>query len=219
MSNERSSIEARGFGGAAPDRNGHRSGDLWQHVQRQVWPLDDPSQAPPTIRVLPGAQTVHVCAEDECWHSHRCHGRADELFERLEDALVSGSSRRADRLRARWLHQVHLDRIAWAKATATERGLQLDPIGRGPVIDRPTVHYRDRLPWYLTPVNRYLDRRLPDRASSVLDGWNGTGKVFDGLCIADEPVTSGHFPAHSLIGAISPDGRAGDWFILDRWAS
>ena len=95
----------------------------------------------------------------------------------------------------------------------------MDPIGRGPVIDRPTVHYRDRLPWSLTPVGRYLDRRLPDRATAVLETWNGTGKVFDGLCVADEPCSSGHFPAHSLIGAISPDGRSGDWFVLDRWAS
>lgn len=219
MSIERSSIEARGLGGAAADRKPRGSGDLWQHVQRQVWPPDDPSDALPTVRVLPGAQTLHVCADDECWHTEGCHGRADELLEQLEHALAAGQSRRAGRLRTRWLHQVHLDRIAWAKATAAERGLRLDPIGRGPVIDRPTVHYRDRLPWYLTPVSRYLDRRLPDRATAVLDGWNGTGKVFDGLCVADEPVGSGHFPAHSLIGAISPDGRTGDWFVLDRWAS
>lgn len=189
-------------------------GDLWAHVQKQVW-----AGAEGNLRVLPSADTLHVCADDETWFSDRIRGRADELLASLEAAVTSGRLRRAERLRAAWIHQVHLDRIAWAKRTAAERGLRLDPIGRGPVIDRPTVHYRDRLPWYLTPVTRYLDRRLPDRASAVLDGWNGTGKVFDGLCVADEPVSSDHFPAHSLIGTISPDGRAGDWFVLDRWAS
>jgi hypothetical protein len=160
-----------------------------------------------------------VCADDEVWHLDLCHGRADALFTELEAAVAAGRDRRARRLRAAWIRQVHADRIAWARQTARDRGLRMDLIGRGPVIDRPTVHYRDRLPWYLTPVSRYLDRRLPDRASSVLDGWNGTGKVFDSLCVADEPVSSGHFPAHCLIGTISPDGRAGDWFVLDRWAS
>jgi hypothetical protein len=186
--------------------------DLWRHVQEQVWAGDN-------VRVLPLAETVHVCADDEVWHLDRFHGRADLLFAALERAIIDGKHRRARRLRTAWVHQVHLDRLAWARETAAERGLRLDPIGRGPVIDRPTVHYRDKLPWYLTPVGRYLDDRLPDRATSVLDGWNGTGKVFDSLCVADEPVGSGHFPAHSLIGTISPDGRSGDWFVLDRWAS
>jgi hypothetical protein len=167
--------------------------------------------------MLPVAPTVHVCADDEVWHNE--HQRADQLLEALEKALVTGKIRRAERIRAAWLNRVHADRLAWARATARERGLRLDPIGRGPVVDRPTVHYRDRLPWYLTPVNRYSDDRLPTRTTAVLDGWNGTGKVFDGLCIADEPISSGRFPVHSLVGAITPDGRAGDWFVLDRWTS
>jgi hypothetical protein len=32
-------------------------------------------------------------------------------------------------------------------------------------------------------------------------------------------VSSGHFPVHDLIGAVSSDGRSADWFVLDRWAS
>ena len=191
------------------------SGDLFAHVQRQVWPVE----AHANVRMLPLAPTVHVSADDEAWHGDLCHGRADAIFIDLEAAVAAGRDRRARRLRAAWVRQVHADRIAWARQTARDRGLRMDAIGRGPVIDRPTVHYRDKLPWYLTPIDRYLDRRLPDRATSVVETWNGTGKVFDGLCVADEPVQSGHFPAHSLIGAISPDGRSGDWFVLDRWAS
>jgi hypothetical protein len=192
------------------------SADLWAHVQRKAWPVDASGN---NVRMLPLAPTVHVCADDEVWHLDVCHGRADALLAELEAAVSAGRDRRAARLRAAWIRQVHADRIAWARQTATERGLRMDPVGRGPVIDRPTVHYRDRLPWYLTPVFRYLDRRLPDSASAVLDGWNGTGKVFDSLCLADEPVSSGQFPAHSLIGTISADGRCGEWFVLDRWAS
>ncbi len=188
--------------------------DLWGSYQ-QTWKREAFSEA--NIRMIPPAPTVHVCADDEVWHGD--HDRADRLLDDLDRAMAGGFLRRAQRLRAAWLQQCHLDRIAWARATARERGLRLDPIGRGPVVDRPTVHYRDRLPWYLAPVNRYADDRLPARASAVLDGWNGTGKVFDGLCIADEPVSSGHFPVHSLVGAITADGRSGDWFVLDRWAS
>lgn len=193
-----------------------RSGDLWAHVQRQVWPTDEGAG---NVRMLPLTRTVHICADDEVWHLDICRARADALFADFETAVAAGRDRRAGRLRAAWIRQVHADRVAWARRTARDRGLRMDPIGRGPVIDRPLVHYRDRLPWYLTPIGRYLDRRLPDRATAVLETWNGTGKVFDGLCVADEPVASGHFPAHSLIGAISPDGRSGDWFVLDRWAS
>jgi hypothetical protein len=169
--------------------------------------------------MIPVALTLHVRAPEDTWHKDAIHDRADELLSSLQTAVADGRGRRARRLRASWLHQVHLDRLAFARETARERGLRLDPIGRGPVVDRPTVHYRDRLPWYLTPVGRYGDERLPDRAASVIDGWNGSGGVFDTLFIADQPVSSGHFPVHSLIGAISADGRTGDWFVLDRWAS
>lgn len=171
------------------------------------------------MRVLPSADVLHVCITDEAWHSDRHRNRAGELFGALEQAVAGGRERKADRLRAAWAHQVHMDRVAWARDTARERGLRFDPIGRGPLVDRPTLHLRDRLPWYLTPVTRYRDNRLPDRAVRVLDLWNGTGNVFDRLYVADEPISSGHFPVHSLVSAISPDGRSGDWFVLDRWAS
>jgi hypothetical protein len=188
--------------------------DLWgsyqESLRHDIWPNSN-------VRPLPTTHVVHVCADDEVWHG--AHDRADQLFAALEDALQAGSERRAARLRVAWLRQVHADRLAWARATAKERELRFDPIGRGPVVDRPTVHYRDRLPWYLTPVNRYVDDRLPTRAHAALDGWNGTGKVFDSLCIADEPRSSGHFPVHSLVATISADGRAGDWFMLERWTS
>ena len=187
------------------------SKDLFRHVQKSTW-------AGSNVRMLPVSTTLHVTLDEE-WHGDRSHSRADQLFDAMEAALLGGHRRKADRLRNAWLHQVHLDRLTYAREIARERGLRLDPIGRGPVVDRPFVHFRDRLPWYLTPVSRYADDRLPDRASSVIDGWNGSGSVFDGLVIAAEPVSSGHLPVHSLVGTISPDGRIGDWFVLDRWAA
>ena len=36
--------------------------------------------------------------------------------------------------------------------------------------------------------------------------------------LADEPRTT-CFPTQSLVGIIGNDGRSGDWFVLDRWAS
>jgi hypothetical protein len=169
--------------------------------------------------MIPSNTTLHVTADEGVWHGPRYHTRADELLAALERAMASRRARKAAKLRAAWLHQVHLDRISYAREIAKERGLRFDPIGRGPIVDCPTVHYRDHLPWYLTPVSRYADKRVPDRAADVLDTWNGSGSVFDGLYIADEPVSSGHFPVHTLIGAISQDGRLADWFILDRWSS
>jgi hypothetical protein len=92
-------------------------------------------------------------------------------------------------------------------------------MGPGPVVDGPSVHYRDRLPWGLTPLGHYDLDTLPYRAASVVETWNGSGWVFDRLYLATEPVSSGHFPVHSLIGAISADGRSAEWFVLDRWAT
>jgi hypothetical protein len=66
---------------------------------------------------------------------------------------------------------------------------------------------------------RGLRLGLPNRAEDVVETWNGAGNTFDALFIADEPIASGHFPVHDLVGAVSVDGRSGDWFILDRWAS
>jgi hypothetical protein len=187
-----------------------RESDLFGYVQRNVFEASN-------VRRIPSARTLHVTPEEPCWHDD--HTRADHLFGAYEAALASGRRRKADRLLARWLHQVHADRVAYLRCVARERGLRLEPIGRGPLADRPVVYYRDRLPWYLTPVARYNDRRLPDRASDVVETWNGAGTTFDALFIADEPVSSGHFPVHDLIGAVSADGRTADWYVLDRWAS
>jgi hypothetical protein len=190
------------------------SKDLWAAVQKQVWPGGGWSN---NVRPLP-APILHV-PDEETWHASSYQAKADGILASLEQALVAGRNRKARRLRSQWLHQYHLDRLSCARQVARERGLRLDPVGRGPIVDQPTVHYRDHLPWYLTPVSRYSDGRLPHRATSVVETWNGSGGVFDGLYMADQPVSSGHFPIHSLIGAISPDGRTADWFVLDRWAA
>lgn len=193
--------------------------DLWGHVQRHVWPVEDIPDAPPAgVRLIGLRTTVHVCV-DEGWNEDRYRLRADQLIAGIEGAVAKGRDRRAARLRAAWLHQVHLSRRDHAFTTARERGLRLDPVGRGPLVAEATVHYRDRLPWHLTPLSRYGDERLPDRAAIVLDEWNDAGTWFDAVYMAEEPVSAGHFPVRSLIATISADGRTGDWFVLDRWAS
>ncbi len=191
-----------------------RQPDLWGFVQKQY--LD----TPPAVRLVPVPQrTVHVGEGDTGWHVTRLQDRATELFEAWEKAVASGKQRRANRLRSAWMHTAHADRMAYAREIARERGLRLDPMGRGPVPDRKGVHYRDRLPWTMTPLGHYESEALPHRAESVVEAWNGSGWVFDRLYVADEPMSSGHFPTHSLIGAISTDGRSAEWFVLDRWAS
>lgn len=188
--------------------------DLFGHVQSRIFEGTN-------VRMIPSSQTLHISPQQDRdrWHVEAIQKKADALFATYESAVIARRDRKATKVMARWLHQVHLDRVAYLREIAQERGLRLDPIGRGPVVDRPSVHYRDRLPWYLTPIDRYADRRLPDRASEVVETWNGAGTSFDGLFIADEPVSSGRFPVHDLIGAVSADGRVGDWFVLDRWAS
>lgn len=191
-----------------------RDSDLWGHVQRQ---LLDPG---PSVRLVGvPAPTIHVGEGDPGWYLDRNRERAERLFAAWEKADAAGHKRRAARLKAAWMHTAHHDRLAYAREVARERGLRLDPMGRGPLVDAPTVHYRDRLPWMLTPVARYDTDGLPYRASSVVETWNGSGWVFDRLYVADEPACSGHFPTHSLIGAIAAGTRASDWFVLDRWAS
>lgn len=188
--------------------------DLWGHFQRRVF---DPQ---PAVRLVPPPQrTVHVGEGDPGWHLDRFRDRAAELFEAWQKAIQAGRRRRANRLRSAWMHTAHLDRLAYAREVARRRGLRLDPMGRGPLVDRPTVHYRDRLPWALTPLGHYDIDELPHRAASVVEAWNGSGWIFDRLYVADEPACSGHFPTHSLIGAVSADGRMCEWFLLDRWAS
>lgn len=197
--------------------------DLWGHVQGQlleVKPTGPPNDTLSNVRLVGVPQhTIHVGEGDTGWHTDRFRERAEEIFASWERATASGRKRRAARLRQAWIHTAHLDRLAYARETARERGLRFDPVGRGPVVDRPMVHYRDRLPWGLTPLGHYDFDELPYRAASVVETWNGSGRVFDRLYVADEPVSSGHFPVHSLIGVISADGRWAEWFVLDRWAA
>lgn len=188
--------------------------DPWAHVQRQLLEM------PHNVRLVSVPQrTVHVGEGDTGWHADKFRSRAEELFVAWEKALDAGKMRRAARLRSAWMHTSHIDRLAFARETARERGLRLDPMGRGPLVDRPTVHYRDRLPWALKPLGHYDLDELPYRAEAVVESWNGSGWVFDRLYVADEPICSGHFPTHTLVGAISADGRTAEWFALDRWAS
>jgi hypothetical protein len=198
-----------------------RSTDLWQHVQRRAWEDAAVLEEPTLLRTLPFPVTpsVQICAEEHGWTSERYRERADAAFVRMEQAIGSGRFRKATACRAAFLHNVHLDRLARARSVARENGLRLDPMGRGPVPELPTVHYRDRLPWGLVPLAAHDHDDLPDRACSVVRAWNGQGDVFDRYVLADEPPGVAPFPTHCLIGAISADGRVADWFVLDRWAS
>ena len=196
-----------------------RSTDLWQHVQRRAW--EDAAAEIPRVRTLPSAvaPTVQICAEEPSWHSDRYRVRAEAAFAGMEKALAAGRIAKATSRRMAFLHSAHLDRLARARTAARTNGLRLDPMGRGPLPEMPILHYRDRLPWGLVPIERYETDGLPDRASSVVRAWNALGEVFDRYIVADEPRGVAPFPTHCLIGAVSCDGRTADWFVLDRWAS
>jgi hypothetical protein len=197
-----------------------RTTDLWAHVQQDVARLRR-ADAPRSIEVVPfpAGHTIELRTEAPAWHDPSNEAKAEVLFDELEQALTGGKARRADRLRAGWLRIVHNDRLTRARKCAATNGLRLDPMGRGPVVDRPTLHFRDRLPWGLTPLQPYDGAGLPDRARSVVHEWTSVGEVFDAFVVADEPPGAASFPTHCLIGAISVDGRHADWFVLDRWAS
>lgn len=194
--------------------------DLWGYVQRALLEEVKPGGVtthPATVRIL--SPTLVLREVDEpTWHSARLEARAAAQLSALETALAQGKAARAARLREAWNKTVHTDRVLRARSLASERGLRCDPIGRGPMLDRTSVHYRDRLPWGIEPVSPYRDPRLPSRAASVVDEWNAAGPVFDRYYLADEPPTS-TLPTHSLVGAITTDGHQADWFVLDRWAS
>jgi hypothetical protein len=193
--------------------------DLWGYVQRVLLEEVRPRTAAhsTTVRVLSPTLVLREVNE-RGWHSPRLEMRAASQLAALEVALAHGKQRRVARLRDTWKNTVHADRVLAARTTAGELGLRCDPIGRGPVLDRPAVHYRDRLPWGVEPVSAYRDPRLPARAASVIDEWSAAGPIFDRYYVADEPPTS-TLPTHSLVGVITTDGHQADWFVLDRWAT
>ncbi len=195
--------------------------DIWQAVQRRAW---EGAAAEPNLSVVepipfPLRPTVRIDADRAPWHSDHFRGRADAALVRMEKALAKSRFRKAAKCRTAWMSSEHQDRLARARTVARDTGLRLDPMGRGPVAELRTVHYRDRLPWGLRPIQSYHHGDLPDRAASVVDAWNAQGGVFDAYVIADEPPGTAPFPTHCLVGMISSDGRQADWFILDRWAS
>ena len=194
--------------------------DIWAHVQRRAW--EDAAAQGSHVRRLPYpalGRTVQITVDEPAWRNDRFRERGEAALARLDKALAAGKTAKAEAARTAFLYNVHLDRVAGARTTARSNGLRLDPMGRGPVPELPTLHYRDRLPWALFPITRYEHEDLPDRASSVVDAWNALGDLFDRYIVADEPPGVAPFPTHCLIGAISADGRTADWFVLDRWAS
>ena len=198
-----------------------RSTDLWGYVQRAILEEAKPPSDPPeyysrTVRLV--APPTIAVREPGGWHSPANEAKAQSHLEALEKALEAGRTRRANRHRAAYLSTLHTDRVAGARAAAERHNLRLDPMGRGPLFDRPTVYYRDRLPWGIVPLSSYRDDRLAPRAGSIVDAWNDAGDVFDYYYMADEPRTT-CFPTQSLIGVIGNDVKYGDWFVLDRWAS
>jgi hypothetical protein len=204
-----------------------RSTDLWGYVQRAILqeaPVgtlperspDTPEYYSRTVRLI--APPTVALREPTHWHSEATHARAEAHLLALQSALEAGRTRRAGRHSSAYLGCVHSDRVAQARATSARDGLRLDPMGRGPVFDRPSVYYRDRLPWAIHPVAAYRDDRLPPRAATIVEGWNAAGEIFDAYYLADEPRTT-CFPTQSLVGVIATQPRTGDWFVLDRWAS
>lgn len=197
-----------------------RSTDLWGYVQRalleEVKASDPPEYWSRTVRLV--SPPTIALREPVTWHNPSNEAKAAAHLEALDAALAQGRTRRANRHRTGYLSLVHTDRVAGARAAASRNGLRLDPMGRGPVFDRPTVYYRDRLPWNIRPLGAYRDDGLPPKAASIMDGWNGAGDLFDLYYMADEPKTT-CFPTQSLIGVIGSDSKHGDWFVLDRWAS
>jgi hypothetical protein len=197
-----------------------RPTDLWGYVQRalleEVGPADPPEYYSRTVRLV--APPTVALRESVDWHSPSIRAKALAHLQALATAVERGRSRRAARHRAAFMQAFHTDRVAGARAAAGRRGLRLDPMGRGPLFDAAAVYYRDRLPWGIQPVLTYGDDRLPPRAASIVDGWNDVGDIFDRYYMADEPRTT-CFPTQSLVGVIDSDGRTGDWFVLDRWAS
>ena len=199
-----------------------QSSDLWGSVQRDVATYAAEARRrnyPDNTLPFPLARTVELRPETQAWFDPMNEARATAVIEQLEAALAGGRKRRAMRLRASWLRILHTDRLTRARRWAAENGLRLDPMGRGPIVDRPTLHFRDRLPWGLIPLQPYDGAGLPDRARSIVDEWTSLGEVFDSFIAADEPPGTASFPTHCLVGAISMDGRTADWFVLDRWAS
>jgi hypothetical protein len=192
-----------------------RSTDLWGYVQRafleEVAPRDYSSR---TVRLI--APPTVALREPLAWHDPAAEAKATVHLAALEKALAAGKPRRAARCRAAYVQTLHSDRVSHARATARREGLRLEPMGRGPVLDTPTVYYRDRLPWGIRPLSAYRDDRLPPRTAAIVERWNEAGEVFDRYYMADEPRTT-CFPTQSLIGVIAAE-RAADWFVLDRWA-
>lgn len=183
-------------------------------------PVNTPAPSSDTVP----AYTVHIDDDDprERWFLAQHRERAGATLGWLEQALERGDEGRARRLRATYLGVVHADRLAWARHLAQREGLRLDPTGRGPVLHRPTLYLRDRLPWYVVPLDTGFPPGpacLPERAARTRTAWKAAGAPFDVCYLADEPAGSSPVPCHSLIGVISPDGRKGEWFVLDRWGS
>lgn len=197
-----------------------RSTDLWSYVQRalleEVKASDPPEYWSRTVRLV--TPPTIALRESVTWHNPTNEAKAAAHLEGLDKALAAGRARRANRHRSAYLSVLHSDRVAGARAAASRLGLRLDAMGRGPVFDRAQVYYRDRLPWTIHPLASYRDDRLPPKASSVMDAWNGAGDIFDSYYMADEPRTSS-FATQSLIGVVGSDAKCGDWFVLDRWAS
>lgn len=198
-----------------------RSIDLWGYVQRalleEVRPGDGGSRTNTVRLPVPPTLTMREVT-DPGWHSDRHEARAATQLAALESALTHGQTHRAARRRSAWLRTLHADRLERTRSLACGLGLRCDPMGRGPLVDEPAVHYRDRLPWVIEPVSPYGDPSLPARAGAILDEWNAAGDVFDRFYRADEPPTS-QLVTQSLIGVVSTDGKTSDWFVLDRWAS
>lgn len=192
--------------------------DLWGHVQRSLLDTGPLTEAP-VIPLPRPAGDPHVRVDDldtaPAWHADANRARADAIFAELEQAAASGKRRRARRLSRAWLSVLQGDRKALAAELSRERGWRLEAIGRGTVVDRPTVLYRDRLPWVLRP-SEDPNTAMPARAAAVRDRWMRE-RVFDAFLVADEPSGRGPIPCRSLLGVLSPDGRGAEWFILDRW--
>lgn len=186
------------------------------------------STRPRHVRVVDrGAVVITDRASGSSWHLDANRVAGEALVERLERATALRKDGLAARTLVELLDTIHADRVACAEDVAVRDRLRLERAGRGPVFDRPAVHRNRTGSWYVCPVTLRHWGLLPETTQRVVRSWQAVGDVFDVFYLGDELPSdpSGRRlraadgpPGTCLIGAISREGTAADWFVLDRWS-
>lgn len=124
--------------------------------------------------------------QQHVWHSPRLRQEAEERANRVGLAHRKGQPETAEAEVIQLVRLRDLDRVEKTLAMARVQHLFLEPVGSGPLPDRPFLLPLRHNDWRVYPLGAYHGIEIPSQARDAVLRWEALSLAFDRYYVAEE---------------------------------